>query len=278
VVFQHVGGVSVPVTAVAIVTKTFRRALMCYCPDAILPLLSGHAADGSPASTDHLAILGLPALGSWPGSGSLAALALAFPRSATAGDRAAIARSVANWERAWARERPHAIASRVLPVHLGRDGEWLIERVDPGAAQHPRMDAPAWTAPARRWASVTPVALDRHPGDPWCPSLPKRERAVREVTATLERAIGRIGLPAPETIELLPAAAFAGVPAARSFLEVGTGRLRRCLVHARVTFATDVEGPVVVGAGRYQGLGLMAQERGAIPTFRGDVCLPEAAG
>jgi serine/threonine-protein kinase len=86
------------------------------------------------------------------------------------------------------------------------------------------------------------VALDRHPGDPWCPSLPKRERAVREASATLERAIGRRRLPAPETIELLPEAAFAGVPAARSFFEVAAWR-RRHTRAARGTLLAKTGGP-----------------------------------
>jgi CRISPR-associated protein Csb2 len=56
----------------------------------------------------------------------------------------------------------------------------------------------------------------------------------------------------------MPAAPLAGGDKARQFPPFETGKppIQRVLVHATLTFEQPVEGPVLLGAGRYFGLGL----------------------
>jgi CRISPR-associated protein Csb2 len=57
---------------------------------------------------------------------------------------------------------------------------------------------------------------------------------------------------------VLPAAPLAGAEKARAFPPFATGKppIQRVLVHALLTFDSPVRGPILLGAGRYVGLGL----------------------
>jgi CRISPR-associated protein Csb2 len=72
----------------------------------------------------------------------------------------------------------------------------------------------------------------------------------------------RIGLPAPDNIEHGPYPFLKGsqpVPAFR--LQRKPGERARWGVHAMLTFREKVRGPVLLGAGRYFGLGLLQPVR-----------------
>jgi CRISPR-associated protein Csb2 len=118
-----------------------------------------------------------------------------------------------------------------------------------------------WAGPARAWATVTPVALDRHPGSLGDRDPRRRAKAEGRAEATVRAACARIGLAEPAEVALsrqgfvrgvLPVPAF---PAFTSNTD-GGAPLKRYLVHARLLFDQAVHGPVVIGAGRYRGLGL----------------------
>ena len=119
-----------------------------------------------------------------------------------------------------------------------------------------------WCGPAAVWSSVTPVALDRNPGD-----LRSRDpRALAQATdETIEivcRACERIDLPRPRYVEVLPAAPWAGAVKARQFpsFPSDASRTQRVLTHVRLEFERPVAGPILLGAGRYVGLGLFRPE------------------
>ena len=66
----------------------------------------------------------------------------------------------------------------------------------------------------------------------------------------------------PLRVEILPAAPWAVAAKAKHyphFPEV-PGRTRRVLTHVRLEFAERVRGPILLGAGRYLGLGLLRPE------------------
>ncbi|MFT3769150.1 MAG: type I-U CRISPR-associated protein Csb2 [Minicystis sp.] len=70
-------------------------------------------------------------------------------------------------------------------------------------------------------------------------------------------ACERIGLPRPARVTVMPAAPLAGADKVRHFpaFKAGNGT-QRVLVHATLTFEEPVRGPILLGAGRYLGLGL----------------------
>jgi CRISPR-associated protein Csb2 len=216
-------------------------------------VISGHLPDGSVSERPHLAFVPLPNVGGGSHSdGALIGLALVLPRAATPDERRAVLEAVERWEAAQPLEgddRPS------VPVFLGRAGEWRVVRLDEEAAQS-TLRPRTWCRPARRWASATPVALDRHPGDLWSGADAKRDRAFAEAEETVAAACGHIGLPRPR-VTILPAAPLVGGAKARAFAPFpGPGRPPRVLTHALLEFDEPVHGPILLGAGRYAGLGL----------------------
>ena len=148
-----------------------------------------------------------------------------------------------------------------LSVTMGAAGVLELERVEWGTAQA-SLRAESWCRPTRVWHSVTPVALDRNPGDLRSRDPRKIATAISEAVGTIRRSCARIGLPDPRAVEVLPAAPVAGASKAQLYppYPEESGRTRRVLTHVRLEFAEPVRGPVLLGAGRYLGLGLFRPE------------------
>lgn len=257
-VLRRVGGPSIPMVACAGVARTLRRALMAHADEPIPEIFSGHSPSGAPSERDHLAFVPLPFVGHHRASGAILGVALVLPRDASPGERRAVYGAVDAWERAHRQEDEDAPR---LPLTLGAAGVLELERVEWGAMQSSLRPA-SWSQPARVWSSVTPVALDRNPGDLRSRDPEKVAMAVREAVATLKRACERVGLPAPQSVEVLPAAPWAGGAKARHYppYPEEAERTRRVLTHVRLEFSEQVRGPILLGAGRYVGLGLFRPE------------------
>jgi CRISPR-associated protein Csb2 len=71
-------------------------------------------------------------------------------------------------------------------------------------------------------------------------------------------AVRRIGLPTPAEVQVLRSCVVAGTanPAQFPRFPIDEKRPQRVLVHVRLRFDEPVQGPILIGAGRYQGLGL----------------------
>lgn len=238
------------------VARAVRDALMKYAdPQPAPELLTGHGADGAPSERGHLAIVGLPFVGHPHADGLLRGVALVLPRDATADERRLVLRAVGRWEAA-AGLGEHVLGEpRPVPVLLGAAGVLRLRRVTGGglAALEPRT----WSAPATLWASVTPLALDRHPGDLWRRDAGGAD-AVARARELVADACVRLGLPRP-AVEVMPYAPVVAGEKIRRFppFPPVAGRPRRVLTHATLRFDEPVAGPILVGAGRYHGLGLM---------------------
>jgi CRISPR-associated protein Csb2 len=162
---------------------------------------------------------------------------------------------------------PDPERSAVLRAVLGlrradRDGlvELAVPRLgsvaltyQPGLVRPWGASPQRWRRGSRRWVSATPVVLDRYPRSP------------EQVVAEVQRCLGTVGL--PEAVD---------VQVSREPLLEGAARLRppdlprqvqgRLFQHIAVTFDRRVSGPVLVGAGRYLGVGLLAP----VPVDGGD--------
>jgi CRISPR-associated protein Csb2 len=200
----------------------------------------------------------LPFVGHSRASGAILGLALVLPRAASAEERRAVFAAVDAWEQE-ARLEDEELPR--LALTMGRSGVLELERVEWAAVQT-SLRPGTWCQGARIWHTATPVALDQNPGDLRSRDPNKLASAVAEATESLRRACIRIGLPEPASVEILPAPALAGAAKAKHYppYPEQSGRTRRVLTHARLEFAEPVRGPLLLGAGRYHGLGLFRPE------------------
>ena len=166
-------------------TAALRGAILAACADPIPEWLSGHAADSRPTSRPHIALLPLSFVGAEHADGQIMGVALALPRMLDATEAAHYL-------------DPLLHDADGLPRRIRLfDGQWLECTVALEGREAPPMNlrASTWTAPSRLWASVTPVALDRHFGgkDKWT-----------QAAETVQDACERIGLPRPREVLLHP--------------------------------------------------------------------------
>jgi len=242
-------GSGLPLTCAEAIARAVRGALLRHAVDPPPAALSGHTPEGRPLDRPHTAFLVLPDVC----APSVAGVALALPRDIAPADRQAILLAADRWERSG------------LRLVLGRLGAMQLAHVDAPRADDPLAPA-RWTGPSRRWASVTPIALHRNPGDLTSRDPARAARATRRAEALIPPGCAHIGLPRPTRVRITRRAPLPGLPSAPEFMPFPrqaagprSARLRRVCVHAELEFAEAVEGPVLLGAGRYLGLGVFGR-------------------
>jgi CRISPR-associated protein Csb2 len=263
------------------VTRAARAALLRHAGQPPAEFLSGHQGPTSgrgrtpPLERPHLAVVPLLNAGHRHSDGTIFGLALVLPATATAGDREAVESALSAWAYAGFELGFGADGDeggvRVKIEGLGVDraaGEpeaaWLTAGL---AGRRKTVRREYWCRPSRRWLSVTPVALDRFPGNLRSRQPQTRDRAEAEAEWSVATACVNAGL-AGRAEDLIVTvrldAPLAGLPAspgagrgAGQFpgYRAGDGSSRAC-VHAEITFREPVAGPVLIGAGRYLGYGL----------------------
>jgi CRISPR-associated protein Csb2 len=230
--------------------------------------LTGHRAEGAPATAPHLAYVPLADVGFPHSSGSILGLALIPPADFGVRARDLLIEAIRGAELEAARSSGSTPGAGSEPpplrLTLGRHGVLQLRRLRQPA--HRRSLQPArWTGPARRWYTATAVALGRNPGDLHARDPERATRAVEAAERTIAADCVNIGLPEPAAVWIHRRSLLNGAPAATRFMpfpEQGNGPRRVC-VHAEVLFERPVRGPVLLGAGRYFGVGLCAPAREA---------------
>jgi CRISPR-associated protein Csb2 len=218
------------------VTERLHQAVLSQTREPVPEFISGHQRDGSPSEIPHLAYLPLAFVGSEHATGHLMGVAVAVPREL---DRAQRLKALA----AVGRLEQEGLA-------LGALGKWALARDDLGQIN---LRADVWTGHPqgrRRWATVTPIAFDRH--------AKSKDRAIREQEQAemIRQCCTRIGLPEPVEVGITPVSAHQGAPPAHEFprLRRKDGSQRRH-AHALLLFDEPVCGPIALGAGRYRAYG-----------------------
>ncbi|MCB9758385.1 MAG: type I-U CRISPR-associated protein Cas5/Cas6 [Alphaproteobacteria bacterium] len=241
VVLRRRAGPRLPSTWAVTLATAVRDALMEHGDQPPPALISGHAPGGGPSPEPHLAVLPLPFVGRKHADGRVLGVALALPRGA---DPRPLHRALGGWQRDG------------FEVRLGRPGVLKLELVEDWAGWN--LAAPAWCRPARRWVTATPIALDRNPGDLHARDPDRAAAACAEAQRLIANACTHIGLPCPARVVLHFSASLVGGARARAFPPYPRqqDRLQRVKVHAELVFDAPVRGPVVLGAGRFLGLGL----------------------
>jgi CRISPR-associated protein Csb2 len=225
------------------VTGALRNALLCELDKGgeIPEWISGHQPDGRPSEQPHAAFLPLPFVGAEYSDGHLMGVGIALPRGwkgfGPAGVRAAFLRMLFDAE---------AGEDRELTL-WENDWKWRVSRE--------RRDRPpyalrveTWTRASKIWESVTPVVLHHYP----------RKNRADDVERIVREAFVSAKLPEPVEILIRSVSAATGAgPAVRMpSYEEGGARMCKYQTHVVVRFANKVQGPVLVGRGRYRGYGL----------------------
>jgi CRISPR-associated protein Csb2 len=143
-------------------------------------------------------------------------------------------------------------------LDLGPAEPLVLKRVVWGEDGRTTLQPLSWTRVSRRWASATPVALDRNPGDLHDADPVARAQAFEAARASIVEAIQRIGLRPPIEIDIVRSCVVPGTAKPRRYPRFPSDahKQQRVLVHVRLVFDEPVCGPVLIGAGRYQGMGL----------------------
>lgn len=256
---EHRRGRMPDLRASALVARQIRDCIMSgygRSGVAVPEVVSGHAADGSPIRAPHLAIVPLAFVGFPHADGRVLGFALVPPRDAPILDdpdfRAVLRRLAPIDPEEAERELTVSTPRGTPPAAAFQLGFTLGFE----AAGRRSLDPEPYLRPSRRFATVTPIVLDRH--------LKSRgEDREQEIRAAIEVACGRIGLPAPRAVLVDRHAAVEGAPSVRVGGTPDWVRWRvpaelasRQLTHAVLEFAEPVAGPVLLGAGRFCGLGL----------------------
>ena len=236
----RVSGKRVSLPATLRLTGALRGALLKHCMIQPPPeWLSGHTPDGRPSGKPHLALLPMPFVGSQHADGTIMGVALALPLELD-GREAANCLAPFLYD-----ENSLSIPRRLF------DGEWLECKVEQETRERPplALRPERWTRKSRIWASVTPVALDRH--------YDGKERWIR-AAEDIKTACERVGLPRPDEVMLHPVSLVEGASHAREFPRMNrkSNGGARSHSHAVLIFGQPVTGPVLVGAGRFRGYGL----------------------
>ncbi len=256
-VLEAVGGEVPDIRASALVGRLLRQALMAGYRRAglggnIPEIVSGHALDGTPARRPHVSIAPMAFVGSPRADGRVFGFAV-IPPSGEAllrieGFRAAF-ETVAPYH---ADEQRRVLTLQGQPL---RKPLHLAPAPDDGDGRRSLRPEP-YLEESARWASVTPIVLDRH--------LKRNDDA--EVRELVVRACERAGLPRPDPDRIrvgkhaavqgaAPARPLAGEPPWTRW-KLPNSLQSRQLVHAVIDFDRSVSGPVLLGAGRFTGLGL----------------------
>jgi CRISPR-associated protein Csb2 len=232
IVFRRLSGPRLPLHASPTLTSSVRRALMALAGTNLGEIISGHGSDGSPSQQPHLAFAPLAYVDHTYADGNIMGFAVVLPRRLGRFDtsRLQIAQALV----------------QLQSLEMGRTRVWKVERLTSESPQR-SLQLDPYTGPARLWATVTPMLLDYIP----------KEKPGKDQEAIVATACQRIGLPAPVEIKIGPVSPFRGVPPSGHFAPLQNGNqphLHR--IHVVVEFARPVRGPVILGAGRYLGMGL----------------------
>ena len=246
---------SFPSTRVVNLATAMRGAMLNYAEDPIPETLSGHRTDGKPTYDPHVAFLPLPYVGSEYADGRLLGIALSMPRSLGDDVRRAVFRAIGRWEQD-APEHPYP-----LKLTLGSQGVVRMVRLR-GPSDLATLRPRVWNRPSVRWVSATPIALPRHPGKLTGGTAIARTKAWELAETAVTKTCVHVGLPEPLAVEVALSPFIRGAKPAKHFPAFNqNGRenktVRRQLVHALLTFEHTVEGPLMLGSGRFMGLGLM---------------------
>lgn len=252
IVLERIGGAPLLLRDTVALTEAVRKSVR---DNATREMLTGHGPDRRMSRRPHLAYVPLAFVAHEHATGSVLGVAIVRPREREQLDDDELAAAI---------EPMSARSGMELELSGGR--RVVLRRAD--APTRSTLLAETWCAESTTWASVTPVALDRFPGV----LFPRGKNATHvatksaeELRAIVARACEHIGLPAPSAVRALPGPWFSGCAATAEYAPFRAGAAPagqpKLLAHLALEFEKPVRGPILLGAGRFFGLGLFRPSR-----------------
>ena len=243
----------IPMTRTVELTRVLREAVLKHVPDPLPEGVSGHLHDGRPTTAPHIGFLALPSAGYEHSDGRIMGLAVLVPHDLDEASRNATLRGIGLWEQ----ERD----GQPLQLQMGRNGTVEMSRRQP-PFNLVSLRQPVWARPSRRWTSATPVALPTHPGDLRRGTPRARANAWARAEEAVAKSCEHVGLPRPSRVRVSLVSDLVGARPVRDYPVFRQGRpadagVVRRLVHVVVEFEEEVRGPLILGSGRFLGLGLL---------------------
>lgn len=248
-----------PSTQTTRIATKLRTIILDHMEDPIPEEVSGIDPDGTPTTRSHVAFIPLPYAGFPHADGRILGIAISVPRSLKDESRRAVYRAIGNWEKSHAMDKTSGDDMAIKPgLKLG--DLYVSRQVGPEPLISLRQGT--WSRKSRRWISVTPISLPRHPGSLGRGSASARAAAWKEAESAIMLSCEHVGLPRPLKVVASNDPFTPGsYPATRypPFMQKSRkgDPIRRKLIHASITFEEMVSGPMMIGTGRFVGLGLM---------------------
>ncbi len=249
IVLRQVGGRRFSLESVGMIAASIRDALMSRYNGSPPEWLSGHSStDSSPSTMRRPTYLPLAFVDRQYADGHLLGIAIAVPRDFSETQVEELLQLLRNHGESEdiASEYVGYLELGVKNAELNRDvGKLFLEIDDRPVDQRATALKPnRWIGPASCWKSVTPVVL---------PRFPRRDLTPEQVIA---KACVDAGYPDPMSVRVGYASFLSGVPHSRSFHSQHKRNLPpRPLMHVELEFPVKLRGPVIIGAGRYNGFG-----------------------
>lgn len=248
-VFEFTEGAPPSLVHARAISRAVKTALLGGGSGANAEAVSGLDTDGRPTTEPHVSVVSLAAVGHRHADGRARGVAIVMPRGLDEGSTNSILISM----------RCGLDEGSGLLLDVPGHGNMRLEPHAEGGAT--TLDTSAWTRRSRVWVSVTPIVLDRAP----------RARG-SERDAEISRIVGRSctlqGLPEPAVVSTSNVPYVPGPPLSSAFplytipqrgekpAEGKAAAVARVHAHARIVFDEAVRGPIILGAGRYNGYGL----------------------
>jgi CRISPR-associated protein Csb2 len=213
------------------VAEALRQSIMSHLPPDASGSLTGHAAGGGVLEKEHLAIVPLAHVQGPYADGDLLGMGLMLPSGLGDAEYDLLIGALGRW-----------LAAGGL-VNIG-SVRWTMEIAQD--APQKSLRANRFRGRSATWASVTPVVLDRYP---------RRHLTIEDVVTSM---CGDVGLPRPDQVEAMEFSLFKGGPQIRRFYLGQRDYLKKShMAHLRLCWKREVPGPILLGRGRYFGLGAM---------------------
>lgn len=238
-IILRINNTRLPLHATLNLVTSLRNSIMKYCKDPIPEWISGHKVDKTFTTKPHIAIFPLSFVDNKYADGRIMGLSIALPTTIDKNE-------VEHQLNKFLYERNDVRTTKLF------NGKWFECEVELETRENPpkTLQSITWTRESPTWASVTPVVLNRHfkGKDKW-----------EQVTEHLKDLCVGIGLPRPKDIILHPTSLVKGAPPAKEYpkLTRKTDGGKIYHLHVIITFAEPVQGPIIIGAGRFRGYGLL---------------------
>lgn len=275
-VFEIVKGPYPSLVHARAISRTVKSKMLSNAEDP--EPVSGLDTNGRPTTKPHISVVPLATVLHPHADGKVRGVAIVMPRGLGSDSADAVLRTLRGNAGDTSGGTPAGRDGTQAPLSVNVPGHGPVYLAPHEGDGMWTLDLSTWARMSRTWSSVTPIVLDRVPharGD-------ARDAEVRRI---ISRSCTLQGLPAPSSVYTSNVPYLRGPPLSSAFpLYTLPGSRRahasstpdgktaedkgamntKMHTHAQITFDEAVSGPVILGAGRYNGYGLCIPLRSGV--------------